>query len=69
MCGFDNDWRCPNFTRAQADAWMEGHPDGGQMAYCPAGGCSEQNGCAREHQAAVERLTGQPVPLESVHQD
>jgi hypothetical protein len=57
MCGFDNDWACPNHKT-----------ENGKPERCPAGGC-RMGCCARDKQADLERLTGQPVPLEAVHQD
>ena len=58
MCGFDNDWACP-----------EHQDENGKPRWCPAGGCSEQDGCAITKAEALSRLIGQPVEPADVHTD
>jgi hypothetical protein len=43
LSGFNDDWRCPNHR----------HPGRDEPAYCPIGGCSKEDGCARDK--AVQR--------------
>ena len=59
MCGFDDNWRCPNHKRTGTD----------EPAFCPPGGCSEQGGCTIDKAKMIELLTGERVPLETVHTD
>ncbi len=56
MCGFDDDWRCPNHKMR----------DRTEMAYCPEGGCS-LGCCARDRQDEIGRLTGTRPALSEVH--
>lgn len=58
MCGFDNDWSCP-----------EHQDEKGKPLPCPAGGCSEQEGCARTKADALALLTGEPIDYRDVNAD
>jgi len=56
MCGFDNDWACPNYSDE-----ITGKPH-----WCTAGGCA-LDCCAREHADNLSRLTGSEVSRFEVH--
>ena len=55
MCGFDDDWSCPDHKY-----------EDGRMKPCPLGGC-RKGCCARNMAADLERLTGEKVTMEQVH--
>lgn len=53
MCGFDDDWCCPNYTR-----------EDGRPVMCPPGGCRY---CAKEAADDLARLTGSAISMDDVH--